>query len=142
MKILANCFATAPDGNRVFLAAGTEAPAWAAKVISNPAVLVQVTNSDQDEDGQGAPAGSEEQSDNAGDSNGGDSDKESTGEADTHNEGADNGEQSQGSAADPEGAELRAKLEKLTNDELKDMLHEAGLSTSGNKADLIDRLVG
>lgn len=142
MKILANCFATAPDGERVFLTAGTEAPDWAAKVITNPAVLDQVTDGDQDEGGQGAPTGSEEQSDNSGDNAGGDSDKDPAGDADTNDEGTGDGDQSEGSADDPEGAELRAKLEKLTNDELKDMLHEQGLSTSGNKAELIDRLVG
>ncbi|WP_222126521.1 SAP domain-containing protein, partial [Kocuria salsicia] len=45
-------------------------------------------------------------------------------------------------AGKDEDAELRAKLSKHTADQLRDLASEQGLSTAGNKAELIDRLLG
>jgi len=59
MKLLANVFATSPSGEKVFLAAGTEAPKWAHGVITNPAVLPQTATVEQD--GGAVPAPESEQ---------------------------------------------------------------------------------
>ncbi|WP_431695588.1 SAP domain-containing protein [Kocuria rhizophila] len=48
MRLLASTFATSPTGEKVFLAAGTEAPEWAHGVITNPAVLPQTATVEQD----------------------------------------------------------------------------------------------
>lgn len=53
MRLLASTFATSPTGEKVFLAAGTEAPEWAQGVITNPAVLPQTATVEQD--GEPAP---------------------------------------------------------------------------------------
>jgi len=117
MKLLANVFATSPSGEKVFLAAGTEAPKWAHGVITNPAVLAQAAKAEQDDEADSQkdenPAGEEE---------------------DSAPEGED-------PAGEDEDAELRAKLSKHTADQLRDLASEQGLSTAGNKAELIDRLL-
>lgn len=59
MRLLASTFATSPTGEKVFLAAGTEAPEWAHGVITNPAVLPQTATVEQD--GGTVPAPGSEQ---------------------------------------------------------------------------------
>ena len=132
MKLLANVFATSPSGEKVFLAAGTEAPKWAHGVITNPAVLAQADKAKQDDEADSQkdedPAGKEEDSAPEGEDPAGK-------EEDSAPEGED-------PAGEDEDAELRAKLSKHTADQLRDLASEQGLSTAGNKAELIDRLLG
>ena len=112
MKLLASTFATSPTGEKVFLAAGTEAPEWARGVITNPAVLPQTATVSQDSGGDPAPA----------------QEAPAVAPAVEH--------------AEDDTSELRAALKEKTVDQLRDLASEQGLSTGGKKDELIDRLLG
>lgn len=112
MRLLASTFATSPTGEKIFLAAGTEAPEWAHGVITNPAVLPQTVTVEQD--GREAEAAA--------------ADEDTPAEDTAH--------------ADDDTSELRAALKEKTVDQLRDLASEQGLSTGGKKADLVDRLLG